>query len=146
MLTAGHFVRYQSPTPNSRGVHTGIFGLVNGLSRQGLLTASEERWRRVNNDWYDVAYVDPSTIDPGVYDAERNPGAAAWFKPEATHLLNRIEGYLDLLQVHGVPCVKVLSDNPGRVIYQDRDQIVVVPHGPDDRSGGGRDQPGSSRH
>ncbi|MFD9705068.1 hypothetical protein [Lentzea sp. NPDC059081] len=121
------FVRYQAVEPNARGTFPGIFGLVNGLRRDGRLTAEQEAFMRVNNAWYDAAYTDPSTVDPTVYDRELNPGAHAWFKAEATHLLERVHGYLALLDAHGVRWARLTSDAPGRVVYEDEVQVVVVP-------------------
>ncbi|MFD8110281.1 hypothetical protein [Streptomyces microflavus] len=122
------YVRFQSPYRNRRGYFTGVFGLINTLAREGRLTAEQEAFRRSNNSWYNVAYTDPSTIDPTVYDHEINPGAAAWFKPTATHLLERVPGYLQVLTAHGVECQLLRSPDPGRVIYEDDVQVVVVPH------------------
>lgn len=59
-----------------------------------------------------------------------HPRATAWFKDTATHLLDRVPRYVEILDEHGVPCVRVESQNPGRVIYEDDVQIVVVPHDP----------------
>jgi len=96
------------------------------LARGGELSPEEWRFWRTNNDWYNAAYLDPSTVDPAVYDPTRHPGAVAWFKPTATHLLARVDGYLRLLAAHGVECVTLRSADPGRIIYEDADQIVVV--------------------
>ncbi|OXY90602.1 hypothetical protein [Streptomyces sp. 2R] len=123
-----HYIRFQSPYRNRRGYFTGVFGLINTLAREGRLTAEQEAFRRSNNSWYNAAYTDPSTVDPTVYDHEINPGAAAWFKPTATHLLERVPGYLQVLTAHGVECQLVRSADPGRVIYEDDVQVVVVPH------------------
>ncbi|MFC8730375.1 hypothetical protein [Streptomyces bacillaris] len=122
------YVRFQSPYRNRRGYFTGDFGLINTLAREGKLTAEQEAFRRSNNSWYNAAYTDPSTVDPTVYDHEINPGAAAWFKPTATHLLERVPGYLQILTAHGVECRLLRSADPGRVIYEDDVQVVVVPH------------------
>ncbi|RST22366.1 hypothetical protein EF908_16910 [Streptomyces sp. WAC04770] len=122
------YVRFQSPHRNRRGYFTGVFGLINTLAREGKLTAEQEAFRRSNNSWYNAAYTDPSTVDPTVYDHEINPGAAAWFKPTATHLLERVPGYLQILTAHGVECRLLRSADPGRVIYEDDVQVVVVPH------------------
>jgi hypothetical protein len=127
------FVRYQATEANARGHFTGIFGLVNGLGRGGQLTEEQESFRRTNNAWYNAAYLDPSTVDATVYDREINPGAAAWFKSEATHLIDRLPGYLAILDAHGVKWRRVESDDPGRVVYEDADQVIVVPHSPADR-------------
>jgi hypothetical protein len=122
------YVRFQSTVRNRRGVFAGVFGLVNGLAREGLLTAEEERLRRTGNDWYDASFTNPSDVDPTVYDSELNPGAAAWFKPTARELIERVDGYLRILLAHGVGCELVRSADPGRIIYEDDHQVVVVPH------------------
>lgn len=62
-----------------------------------------------------------------MYDPGVNPGAVAWFKGTATHLLDRIPDYLALLAAHGVPCERLESADPGRVVYEDEHQVVVVP-------------------
>jgi hypothetical protein len=120
------YIRYQSPDPDHRGRRIGIFGLVNTLSRDGLLTPDEEAFRRANNDWYDATYQNPSLIDPTIYGD--NPLAAAWFKPTATDLLTPIPGYLAILTTHNIPCSRFTSPNPGQVLYEDPHQIVVIPH------------------
>lgn len=124
------YVRFQSPHPGKRGVHTGVFGLTNLLGRSGRLTVEQHRAWRKGNEWYDAAYPDPSDTDPSVYDETVNPQATAWFKISATHLLDRVPEYLDILRAHGVECERVESDDPGRIIYEDDVQIVVVPRTP----------------
>lgn len=85
------YVRFQGTSRNRRGTFPGVFGLVNGLAFEGKLTEEQERFRRVNNDWYHANFTNPSDVDP------RFP---------------------------------VRSSAPGRVIYEDEHQIVVVPAGP----------------
>ncbi|WP_311767103.1 hypothetical protein [Streptomyces rhizosphaericus] len=122
------YVRFQSPVRNERGHFSGVFGLVNGLAQNGKLSPEQERFRRANNDWYNAAYPDPSTVDPAVYDHELHPGAAAWFKPTSQDLIKRVDGYLEILAAHGIECRMIRSSNPGRIVYEDAYQIVVVPH------------------
>ncbi|MFE9461982.1 hypothetical protein [Streptomyces californicus] len=122
------YVRFQSPDRSPRGHFPGIFALANGLARDGRLTEEQHRFWRAANDWYDAAYTDPSRVDPSVYDPEVNPGAVAWFKVSAAHLLDRVPGYLALLAAHGVAYERLESADPGRVVYEDEVQIVVVPH------------------
>lgn len=119
------YVRYQSPVPDRRGRRIGIFGLVNMLGQRGYLSADEEQFRRTTNAWYDATYTNPSTVDRTVYD--ENPHAAAWFKPSATDLFEPIPGYLDILAAHNVRCERYMSPAPGRVLYEDEHQVVVVP-------------------
>ena len=124
------FVRFQSPLPGKRGVHTGVFVLTNILGYAERLTPDEHATWRAGNDWYNAAYPNPTDTDPTIYDVTANPRATAWFKESATHLLDRVPPYLAILSAHGVECVRIESDDPGRVIYEDDVQIVVVPHDP----------------
>ncbi|MGR8009362.1 hypothetical protein ACU6WZ_13220 [Streptomyces hypolithicus] len=41
-----------------------------------------------------------------------------------------MDGYLEILTAHGVGWRLVRSDDPGRVVYEDAHQIVVVPYVP----------------
>lgn len=119
------FVRYQSSVPDGRGLHLGIFALANRLAKEGALSAEDwARWRSAN-DFYDAAYPTPGK---SVYDSAMNPSAQAWFKSTATHLLTEIGFYMDLLRRHDVDCQVFYSTDPGRVLYEDDVQIVVVPH------------------
>jgi hypothetical protein len=124
------YVRFQSPVPDRRGRRIGIFGLVNMLGKRGLLTPDEEHFRRTTNAWYDATYVNPMDVDPTVYDSDINPQAVAWFASTAEHLLAPIPGYLTILAAHNLPCDRYTSADPGRIIYQDPHQIVVIPHEP----------------
>lgn len=121
------YVRFQSPEADHRGRYVGVFGLVNSAAKQGVLPPEQEHFRRTNNAWYDATYTNPTTVDPAVYDPGTNPFAAAWFKSTASELIARVDGYLDLCSALGIVCQRVESDNPGKIIYEDAVQIVVVP-------------------
>ncbi|MET7801304.1 hypothetical protein [Streptomyces decoyicus] len=121
------YVRFQGTRRSPRGHFPGIFGLANNLARQGKLSEEQYRFWRAGNDWYDAHYTNPSHLDPTIYDHDLNPGAVAWFKATAVHLIDRVEGYLEILAAHGVACERVESSNPGEVIYEDDEQVVVVP-------------------
>lgn len=119
-------IRFQSPTRSPRGHHPGVFGLANALAREGRLSPDEYAVWRASNDWYDARFPNPSAVDPSVYDPRLNPGAAAWFRPTATEALARVAPYLRILRAHGVPCVRLESSRPGRIVYEDAYQVVAV--------------------
>ncbi|MFG2293930.1 hypothetical protein [Streptomyces sp. NPDC048603] len=121
------YVRFQGTVRSPRGHFPGVFALANGLAREGRLTEEQHRFWRAANDWYDAAYPDPSDHDPAVYDPAVNPGAVAWFKDTAGHLIERVAGYLELLNLHDVPWERVESADPGRIVYEDEVQVVAVP-------------------
>ncbi|WP_434452136.1 hypothetical protein [Lentzea sp. E54] len=118
------YVRFQAALPDRQGRFLGVFALVNMLSRRDQLTPAQHLFRRLNNDWYDANYTNPSTVDPTVY---ARPEAVAWFRLSSRDLISRVAGYLDVLDAHGVPWARLDSDDPGRIVYEDADQVVVVP-------------------
>ncbi len=123
------YVRFQAAEPNRRGRYPGVFGLVNGLWAAGYLSAQEVRFRRDGNDWFNENLTNPSDVDPRVYDRELHPGAASWFKAGAVSMIERAEGYLAILDAHGVRWERRDSAAPGDIIYDDAEQVVVVPFG-----------------
>ncbi|WP_226366947.1 hypothetical protein [Pseudonocardia sp. ICBG162] len=122
---SAQFVRYESPIEDDLGRRVGVFGLTNTLGRSGHLSAADHQFWRTSNEWYNQTLVYPPT---GAYDKLAHPLAAAWFKATATQFLAPIDGYLAILRRHGVACIERRSDDPGRVIYEDQHQVVVVPH------------------
>ena len=122
------FVRYQASVPNSRGTFPGVFALCNGLARTGVLSDADRTWWRAGNDALELAYTDPATVDPTIFDRTRHPAVSCWFKEGSTHLLARVAGYTDLLDRYAVGWTRLRSRDPGAVLYQDADQIVVEPH------------------
>lgn len=128
LMREASYVRFQGTVRSEHGLFPGVFGLANKLAREGSLTEDQYRFWRTNNDWYDANYPNPSETDPLVYDHETNPGAAAWFKTSSEELIRRVDGYLELLAAHGVPCRRVESSTPGKIIYEDEHQVVVIPY------------------
>ncbi len=116
------YVRFRSKYPNANGLHIGVFGLVNVLGRRGMLNPGEEQFRRENNAWYDAAYPDPP-----VYDESLSPHAAAWFKSTASELIDRVAGYLSILNAHHIAWEEVRTASPGTIIHADEFQVVAEP-------------------
>lgn len=122
------FVRFQSAESSPSGRYPGLFALANQLAHDGQLTTDEYNWLRKSNDWFNSAYVDPGTVDPQLFDRRIHPFTSCWFKEGAAdHLLDRVVGYIDLLDRHEIQWVKLRSANPGQVLYEDDVQIVVGP-------------------
>ncbi|MGY6657106.1 hypothetical protein ACXIZN_33595 [Amycolatopsis sp. TRM77291] len=74
---------------------------MNGLARAGRLTAEEETFRR------------------SIPGPRHVPDTARVF-------IERVDGYLAILEMHEIPCVTVRSADPGRIVYEDEYQVVVV--------------------
>ncbi|ONM50328.1 hypothetical protein [Nocardia donostiensis] len=120
-------MRFRAAMPNRHGRYPGVSGLVNGLAAAGRLAAPQERFRRIGNDWYQRNLIDPSTVDPRVYDQEAHPGAAAWFKSTAVEMIDRVAGYPEILDPHDVAWTRVVVVSPDTIIYDDPHQVIAVP-------------------
>lgn len=121
------FHRFQSAVPNRRGSFPGIFAMTNGLRDAGLLTPADEEWVRRENALGEAAYTDPSTVVADCYSPRINPGARSWFTGEADELLEMARRYAALLDRYEVPWVELRTTRPGRVVFEDADQVVAVP-------------------
>ncbi|MGO4301858.1 hypothetical protein [Leifsonia sp. RAF41] len=125
-MSAPLYVRFRSPIPNARGVQVGVFALANGLAGAGKLNEDEHaRWRR-SNDWFEVAYAEPTRTHPAVYDRTVNPGAVAWFKISAVELIEKTMVYTQLLDAHRVAWERVETSFPGRILYEDDIQFIAT--------------------
>jgi hypothetical protein len=120
MQATTEYVRFQSAYVGAKGYKVGVFGLVNVLGRHGMLTPDEERFRRENNAWYDAAYPSPTP------HYQEHPGAVAWFKDTAAELLERIPGYLAILDAHQIAWEKALTSAPGLIVYEDACQVLAI--------------------
>lgn len=118
-------MRFESPTGNARGFHVGVFGLANGLTHAGRLNPDDWAWWRSNNDWFNAAYPDPATVDDNLFTGPQGKTLTCWFKMSAHRLLERIPGYLDLLDRYDVPWRERQTRDPGVIKYEDDVQVVV---------------------
>lgn len=124
------YIRWQAAQPNRHGQKPGVFALANGLAKRGKLSDQDLAWWRASNDWYNAACPNPADVNPDVYNSTVHPGATAYFKTSAAYLLERIPGYLDLLDKHGVTFECLRTDTPDHIIYEDPVQVLAVPEKP----------------
>jgi hypothetical protein len=120
MHATTQYIRFRSAYPAPKGYKVGVFGLVNVLGRHGMLTRDEERFRRENNAWYDAAYPCPTS------HYKEHPEAVAWFKDTAAELLERIPGYLAILDAHRVAWEQARTSAPGMIVYEDAWQVLAI--------------------
>jgi GNAT superfamily N-acetyltransferase len=120
------FIRFQARHPRPSGRYPGVFALANDLAHRGTLSADERAWWRANNDWFEATAADPWKVAPSLFDRTKYPHTFCWFKAGATNLMARVEGYLRLLDAHGVEWVRLHSTDPGTVVFEDDVQVVVA--------------------
>ncbi len=105
-----------------------MFALANALAHEGRLSTDHYTVWRSTNDWLETAYTDPSTVDAHIFDRAVYPRTSCWFAAGAAPLVARVTPLLELLDAHGVGWSQITTRDPGRIIYDDADQVVVVPY------------------
>ena len=96
-------------------------------------------WRRVRDDvyseedkalyWKTRQWFVENLPEPPFYGTDNdNPdGAVTWFKTErCSDMLAHIQPLIDLLDRYDIPYDIVLTDRPGRIVYEDEWQVGAV--------------------
>lgn len=117
----GVFVRF---VVGADGQHhkelTGIFTEARFLRERGELTEEEDARLEELYDWF-AEQVPVPPFSTGRFPRD----AVAWFKDDAGEPLTKMWDIVALLREHGVEIRLLRSANPGRVVYEDRVQVLV---------------------
>ncbi|MCI4663918.1 MAG: hypothetical protein MRY74_04280 [Neomegalonema sp.] len=78
--------------------------------------------------WFNAHLETPERISRPVrrHKTQRETPAFCWFKPEAREHVERARHLAWLVEEAGVPIREIRARNPGRIIWQDIHQIVVL--------------------
>ena len=115
------FVRF---VVGSDGQHhkelTGIITEARLLRERGELTTDEEDLLEDLYEWFNEHVPVPP------FESRRLPrDAVAWFRDDAGEPVAKMWDIVALLREHGVDVRLLRSANPGRVVYEDRVQVLV---------------------
>jgi hypothetical protein len=117
------YLRFQADYVGRLGVEVGIFVAVDHLRRKNVLTPEEEELYFDIDDWFREHLPEPPFYADG-----NTIGAVTWFKRAAMGAMRaRLEPLRDLLTVHDVRCDTVGASDPGKLIYEDKYQVGVIP-------------------
>lgn len=115
------FVRF---VVGSDGQHhkelTGIFTEARFLRERGELTAEEDARLEDLYEWFEE-HVPVPPFSTGRFPRD----AVAWFKDDAGEPVTKMWDIVALLREHGAEVRLLRSPNPGRVVYDDRVQVLV---------------------
>lgn len=100
---------------------TGIITEAQLLRERGVLTAEEDVRLEAAYLWFNEHVPVPP------FSSRRLPkDAVAWFKHDAREPVAKMWDIVALLREHGTEVRLLRSPNPGRVVYEDQLQVVVV--------------------
>ena len=101
-------------------VLTGLVTEAKLLHRSGVLTLDEEAILEAHYDW-----LNEHLPCPPYSNSDWPKGVAAWFKDSAREPIRRLRAIGALLEDHGLQVRMLRSQNPGKIYYEDRFQVVV---------------------
>jgi hypothetical protein len=103
----------------------GVFTVANnGLLDAGKLDRHEKVVLRSAFDWFNENVPVPPYKEK-LRHAEWSTDAVSWFRDEAQEAILRLRDVVALLEEHGIRVRMFRTDDPGRIVYSDRYQIVA---------------------
>ncbi len=124
LVTGEDYLRVQVDYRGRLGVGVGVFVAVDHLRRASRLTAQQEARYLDIDDWF-LAHLP----NPDFYADGNTLGAVTWFKqPVRPDMAAQVDELCAMLASHGVAHHRVISSEPGDIVYEDAFQVGVVPH------------------
>jgi hypothetical protein len=103
---------------------TGVITEARILDDEGELYRHESELLAEVFEWLDEHLPCPPFHDKLRSD-EWTRDAVSWFRTEAEEPIRRLWDVVAILREHGVPVRLVTTEKPGRIVYEDRFQIVA---------------------
>ena len=99
---------------------TGLVAEARLLRDRGELAAYEAANLEETYEWFNANLPCPPYSSSGW-----SRDAVSWFKDSAKEAIQRMRELAVLLEAHGLMIRMLRSENPGKVLYEDRYQVVV---------------------
>ncbi len=106
-----------------RDNRTGVFQAAYYLMHSEIMCPYEHQQLQDVWDWFRN-----NLRAPRVYQQSRDAShIICWFKPTARQQLQKMYEMIHLLELYGMHVSQVRSHKPGYVVYEDDNQVAVVP-------------------
>ena len=125
-MAATGYVRFVTYDINAHSLTwQGVFHAVTDLKYREELEAYVYDWLD-----HDLEWLNEHLAVPPCFREQDVDEAVCWFHPRAHEPISRVRSLAAALDEHGVRVRMIRSCDPGRVIYEDRWQIVAAPRPP----------------
>lgn len=119
------FVVYEIDEDSGREM--GLFTAGGILNDKNELYDYEIEHRKSLMIWFseNLDVPDVQASDSNYYS---NPTAISWFKSSATEHIAKMREYAEILKAHNLPVKQLVTDRPGKILYEDEYQIAACPY------------------
>ncbi len=122
------YIRYETKLTFKGTVHRkGIFAAMGDLKRMNKMSEKEYQWYVTTALWFNENLKNPTCFEESV-DEDIRFIAKSWFFNVPSLFLSKSVQVVELLRRYGIDVDVLKSENPGKVIYRDEFQIVVLPN------------------
>lgn len=108
------------------GREKGLFAAMSDLLFADCLYEYERELEQELYNWFKKNLNVPSVLS-SASNHYKNVNAISWFKSSATLHIDKFMQYASILEAHEVIVVRLLTDKPGTILYEDEHQIAAVP-------------------
>ncbi|MFV7759861.1 hypothetical protein ACNPKZ_04830 [Shewanella algae] len=122
------FVRYETNLTFRGTQHRkGIFAAMGDLKRMKVMSEQEYYWYKSTAAWFNNNLENPKCFKEPIAPDVRFV-AQSWFFNVTSLYLEKSNEVAELLKKYGITVTIRLSIKPGKIIYSDNIQLVVVPN------------------
>lgn len=104
----------------------GLFMAMDDLREKNDLYDWESAQEKEIYQWFKKHLKVPE-IQSGEGNHNAKPKAISWFKDSAKEHIEKIRQYAQMLAAHDYPIKQLITEQPGKVLYEDEYQIAAIP-------------------
>ncbi|MGE0084514.1 MAG: hypothetical protein AB7S75_08835 [Desulfococcaceae bacterium] len=108
------------------GREKGLFSAMSDLLFADCLYEYERELEQSLYSWFKKNLRVPAVLSSKSNHC-KNVNAISWFKVSAKEHIDNFMQYARILEAHDVNVVRLLTDKPGTIVYEDDYQIAAVP-------------------
>ncbi len=105
----------------------GIFAAMGDLKRMNVMSEAELNWYECESHWFNKNLPNPACFTLPIAQTI-SKHAISWFSVDAIGFVGRTLCIVKLFEKYGISMNKLESNDPGKIIYKDEYQIVVIPY------------------
>jgi hypothetical protein len=121
------YIRFVVPANDlESGREMGIFVAGGILSDDGHLYDYQIKHRKELMTWFtnNLEVPDAQASESNYYS---KPQAISWFRSSASEHISKMREYAEILKSHDVQVKQLVTERPGKIVYQDKYQIAAIP-------------------
>src|SRR5262249_37422700 len=103
---------------------TGVFMQARELRDRGDLADYECDWLNEVFDWFNCHLPVPP-FRRNLWSKRWSANAVCWYRDDAKEPLSRMWDIVAMLREHGVPVRLITTQKPGRIVFEDKFQVVA---------------------